>query len=336
MTSKTNKKRNNVVREMKECFLSFQLPVNKDRSEAGFNIVFTSEICNDHVCATIAAIYNRQLEYVAIEIHFQPKVTSAKQSEIWRLMNLLNQMMPLNHYCFCTCCNGISLEGYLFLSGDTLPVNKFRLLLRDILEDSYLCAPLIKAVTEDGNPDELYDIFMKEHADTMDSDNCSSKDIELKILNNVEAVLTGLQIPIEEENKSEDCFVNFKCSETTDFYLRMGIRVIADGKIITLHLAPSFTLPDEKIPIMMELIGRINKMSMHNHLCIQQDTKSIYLLKGVIIDKQVLNKKEFKLALDSILACGRMIFPIIEEQISSNETPAAMAERILGTTKCNE
>lgn len=336
MTSKINKKRNSVVREMKECFRSFQLPVNKDRSDADFNIVFTSEICNDHVCATIAAIYNRQLEYVAIEIHFQPKVTSGKQAEIWRLLNLLNQMMPLYHYCFCTCCNGISLEGGLFLSGDTLPVNKFRLLLRDILEDSYLCAPLIKAVAEDGNTNELYNQFIKDHTDTMDSDNCSSKDIERKILSNVETVLAGLQIEIEEENKSKGCFINFKCSKTTDFYLRMGIRVIADGKMITLHLAPSFTLPDEKISIMMELIGRINKMSIHNHLFIQEDTKSIYLLKGVIIEKRVLNKKEFKMVLDSILACGRTIFPIIKEQISSNESPAAIAERILGTTQCNK
>jgi hypothetical protein len=67
-------------------FPVFQLPVNKDRSEAGFNIVFTSEICNDHVVQLLPQIYNRQLEYVAIEIHFQPKVTSAKQAEIWRLM----------------------------------------------------------------------------------------------------------------------------------------------------------------------------------------------------------------------------------------------------------
>jgi hypothetical protein len=337
MTNKINKKSNNVVREMKECFRFFHLPVNKkNKSDEDFNIVFTSEICNDHVCAVVGVVYDKKLKYVAIEIHFQPKVSSDKLAEIWRLFNLLNRMMPLYHYAFCTCCNGISLEGGIFLSDDNLPVSKFSIFLRDLLKDSYLCAPLIKAVAEGGNPEALHDRFRKDNLIAIDNGSCSSKEIKHRILSNVETVLAGLQIEIEEENKSDGCFVNFLCSEAEDFHLRMGIKVIADGKMITLHLTPSFTVPDEKIPVMTELIGRINKISIHNNLFIQSDTKRISLLKGIIIDDVVLNKKEFKLVLDSILACGRTIFPIIKEQISSNESPAAIVERILGTTKCNE
>lgn len=336
MSKKVNKKSNKVVREMRECFQDLHLPVNKNNIDKDFNIVFTSEICNDHVCAVVAATYDRQLEYVAIEIHFQPKVPADKLVETWRLLNLLNRMMPLYHYCFCACCNSISLEGALLLPGGNLDVSKFKCLIHEMLDDSYLCMPLIEAVMQGGNPDVLYEEFMKDYSGMIDSGGCSSKEIKHRILGNVETVLADLNIKIEAENKSKGCFVNFLCSEAADFHLRMGIKVIAEGRMITLHLAPSFTVPDEKIPLMTELIGRINKMSIHNHLFIQQDPKRISLIKGIIIIDGVLDKKEFKLILDSILACGRMVFPMIKEQLSSNESPAAVVERLLGTATCNE
>ena len=56
MTKQENKKANQVVRDMKECFRSFNLPVNQNKSiqDNPMNVVFTSQISNDRVCAGVA------------------------------------------------------------------------------------------------------------------------------------------------------------------------------------------------------------------------------------------------------------------------------------------
>ena len=70
MSNSKNKKSNQIVRDMKECFRSFQLPVAKNKNHKDINLAFTSQICNDHVCATVFATYDRQAEYVGIDFSF--------------------------------------------------------------------------------------------------------------------------------------------------------------------------------------------------------------------------------------------------------------------------
>jgi len=335
MIKKENKNNIQVVKDMKECFRSFHLPINKNDGGKDFSVVFTSQICNDHVCAFVAAIYYKQTKYVAIKISFRLRVPSEKFADMWRLLNRLNSMMPLYHYSICTCCNSMSLEGGIFVSEDCLPISKYKNLIHDLLEDSYLCIPLIIAVIKGGNPDELYYQFIKDHQDILKKENSISKDIGHKIISDVETVLAGMQIKIEAENKHDGCFMNILCPEGTDFFLRMGIRVSHDDKMAILNLAPSFIVPDEKIPVMTEFVGRINEISRCQHMFIDMQCNRVNLCTGIMIVDGIIDKNEFELAINAMMAGGFLFFPIIKDLILSNESLETLVTKICGIAKCD-
>ena len=113
---------------------SFHLPVHKNKSGADLDLAFTSQICNDHFCSPIAAIYCRQSEYVALEFPFIVKVPSEKIADTWRLFNLINEMMPLYHYSIWKSNNGFSLIGGLILVEINYPPANIRALSMTFLK----------------------------------------------------------------------------------------------------------------------------------------------------------------------------------------------------------
>ena len=60
MSKRETKRSNQIVRDMKECFRSFHLPVDKSKKGKNVELAFTSQICNDHVCAAVIVTYDRQ------------------------------------------------------------------------------------------------------------------------------------------------------------------------------------------------------------------------------------------------------------------------------------
>ena len=335
MNKKENKKSNKVIRDMEECFRSFHLPVHKNKSGADLDLAFTSQICNDHFCTPIAAIYCRQSEYVALEIPFVIKVPSEKLADTWRLFNLINEMMPLYHYSIWKSNNGFSLIGGMFLGGDQLSASKYKSFIHDLLEDSYLCFPLIKAVIEGGNPDAIYDKFMKDNLNFVKKINCISKKNKSKILDDVKTALAEMKIINQEEKIFDSPLTNSQCPETNDFRFSHRFEVSDDGKTLIFNLTSSLIVPNEKIPVIMELIGRLNEMSRHDCLYFQRESKRIFLLSGIIIVDGVFDKKEFEVTCDFMLFWGMKVFPIINEQMSSNESPETMIKRVRETIKCN-
>jgi len=69
-------------------------------------------------------------------------------------------------------------------------------------------------------------------------------------------------------------------------------------------------------------------MTGPEHLFIHRQTKRVVLLKGIMIDNGVLDKEEFEKSIRMLLGNGSIFFPIIKEQISSNESPEVLLAKI--------
>ncbi len=316
------KKGKQVVRDMKNCFRSFKLPVSQLKAfqDSPTNVVFPSEICNDHVCAGAAAIFDGAIGYAGIDISFHSKVPSEKMAEISQLLNLLNEARSFGGYSVCHCCNTVSLRAGLYITETILSKDRFNLLIRERLGNTYLFAPLIEEVAKDGNPEVLYDRFMDDHRDQMSKSGHFSEEAVRKILVDMESVMTGLKISIHEDEKITDCFIMTRTIDGMDFPVHIGAAVDDEDEIVNLSMASPFTVPEEQMPMMTELVNRINRMLGVDHLFIHRKNKRVFLVKGILIGSNgVLDPKEFETAIRSLLCCGPFFFPAINEQLSSNE-----------------
>ncbi len=336
MSKYSPNKRNQIIRDAKQCFQSLDLPINNNEFDKDSEIVFTSQICNDHVCAIALVSLHDQVDFISIDINFSPKVPSAKMVNVWQLLNLLNGMMPIYHYSICPRCNGISLRSALFLSEEILPKGKFKRLVQDMLDDAYLCFPLIEEVAKAGNPEILYDRFMDDHKDIMKMEGRLSKEVISKILGDMKSVFAELKMSRTEVEIRGNMFIKDFVFQDMDIPLRMGIELAHENEIITMNLAPPFTVPHEKIPMVTELVTHLNRGHGPNHFFIHRESHRVVLLKGIMIGNGILDKKEFKMAVCALLEVGCKVFPIIKEQLSTNEKPDALVNRIFGITKCNE
>jgi hypothetical protein len=225
MTRTEMKKNKNkqIVRDMKECFRSLHLPVYKNRQVYGRELVFVSKIRNDHVCAAVHVTYDREAGYVGIDASLHSNVPADKMAEVSKLLNLLNGDRPLCGYSVCSCCNDVSLRSGLFISDEILSKDKFKRLIKNAIEDTYHCNPLILEVAADGNHAALYDTFMVDHKNEIRMDSGGSTEAASKILGDMELVLTGLQIPIQNEDRLTNGFIITCLLEGMDFPMRMGI-----------------------------------------------------------------------------------------------------------------
>jgi len=318
---------NQVVMDMEECFRSFDLPVYKNKNTNDNDLAFTSQICNDHVCADVFATYDTQIGYVGIDFSFRDKVPSEKMPEILQLLNLLNGYRPLYGFSVCQRCNTISLRSDIFLSTEILPRDEFKRLISDILEDVYLCSPLIKDVVDGGNYKELHDRFMEGHKDILNMGSKPPRNIDGKILSDMESVITDLKIHINNKDRTVNEFISdLKLDEMVS--IRMSITLSHENKIVVLYAAPPFNVPNEKMTVVTELVNLINRMVKQGHLYIYPQTNRVHIIKGIIIDNGGLDKKEFEMSIRTLLGNSRIFFPIITEQLSSNESPEFLLAKI--------
>jgi hypothetical protein len=106
-----------------------------------------------------------------------------------------------------------------------------------------------------------------------------------------------------------------------DFSLITWIVLDNEDEIVALNQCPSFNVPDEKVPVMMELINLMNRIYGPYHLFFHRETKRVVLHQGIMIENSVLDKKEFDTSIRYLFVNGRFFFSIVKEQISSNDSP---------------
>ena len=336
MTITEKKKNKRIVRDMKECFRSFHLPVQDIKSPHAdqMNVLFGSQLCNDHVCAIVVVMHGRPEGYVGMEADFHFKVPSERIAEAMQLLNLFNGISPLFGYAICQCCNGVSMHASLFLPDGSLPQGKFKRLIHEMLEDTYLSFPLIVEVMNGGNPDDLGARFVEGCRDLKEIGKGISSEVAGTILSDMESVLHDLEISIREEDRHDDGLaVYFKTPEQFDFDLCIIMELLNDRALLALDLIPSFTIPDEKIALVTESVIRINKNLKFGCMYIDRENKRVKFRIRIMIDNGVLDKKEFRNAVDAMLPAGCFFFSIIKEQLSSNENLEALLAKHLETGK---
>jgi hypothetical protein len=333
-TEKKQKKR--IVKDMKECFRSFHLSVNDIKSPHAdeMNAVFSSQLCNDNVCAVVGVTYGWPEGYVGMDAAFHFKVPSERMTEAIQLLNLLNGISPLFGYAICQCCNGVSMHASLLLPDGSLPQGKFKRLIHEMLEDAYFSFPLIVEVINGGNPDDLGACFMEGYGDLKEIGKGISNEVAGTILSDMESVLHDLEISIRKEDRHDDVLaVYFKGPEQFDFNLCLIMGLLNDRALLSLDLIPSFTIPDEKIALVTESVIRINKNLKFGCMYIDRENKWVKFRMGIMIDNGVLDKMEFRNAVDAMLPAGGVFFSIIKEQLSSNESLEALLAKHLKTGK---
>ena len=249
-------------------------------------------------------------------------------AEISKLLNLLNEYSPIYSFSVCQCCNTIAMRSVLLISGEILPKGKFKRLIHEMLEDTYFWYPLITEVVANGYHKDLFDRYMADHKYDMTMGSKITPEAGRNILDDMKSVITGLKMPINEDACPVDGFVMDCKLRDANFPFRVGITLDYENAVIRLLMAPQFTVADVKVPVMTELINRLNRGSISDHLYIHRESKRVVLLKGIMIDSSVLDKMELETSIRTFLGNGSIFFPIINEQLSSNETPEVLLEKI--------
>lgn len=333
MKNKNNKRANKIIRDMKECFQSFHLPIKEAQPGDAYTAScdFLSEISNENVQALITVEYNRYHEIININIPTRLHISPGRINEGLKLLNLLNGMLPLYQYSICPCCNEVSVHVGLHVSGNRLSKDKFKGLIRSLLEDTYLFCPLIaRMLIAGGNPEELYDRFMDDHKDLMSKENKLTSKMEGKILDDVKLMFSDFDIAINDDDRVDRGFImQFVHPKDPGLFLRVGTILDSENGIVFISMSPPFPVPDDKLDVMMELVNRINRICGTDHMYITGERKNVVLLKGVMLDNGVLDKEELKNAFGALLSNGFQMFPIINEQLTSVEIPETLMRKVI-------
>ena len=117
----------------------------------------------------------------------------------------------------------------------------------------------------------------------------------------------------------------------------MTIELINDRALIVFDLIPTFTIPDEKIILMTESVNLINKDLKFGCIYIDRENKRVKFHEGIMIDNDTLNKKEFTIFFQLMMSAGCFFFPMIKEQLSSNESlKTVMAKSYKPVKDCHQ
>ncbi len=322
-----NKQSNQVVKDMKECFRSFYLPINDNISLGKQS--FLSQFRTDLLCANINVTHNKKSGYVRIQVIWRLIDPIGRFNEVIKLLDLCNSRLTLDRLSAHLDSESVLLETTLFLSNDRLPVGKFNRLIHDILEHANIGFSLIADVMIGTDPEEAHASFV---------DGCNTleeirKEIPVEaakiILKDMESVFHDLGISISDEDRFEGgFFVNFAKQKQIAAVKGMVVELFEDSHIVIIELVSSFTIPDAKIDTIIESVNWINMRSDIGSMYIRRDDKKVRLRKGIIIENDVLDKMEFKKIVENSISSRHLLFYIIMTQLITGESPDVITTKI--------
>jgi len=331
--NKDNKRANRVIKDMKECFQSFHLPIKEVQPGTSYigSCDFLSEISNDNVLAPITVEYNRNREVININIPTGLIIAPGRVTEFLKLLNILNGTLPLYQCSICPCCNEVFIHVSLHVTGNRLSKDKFKRLIRSLLDDTYLIYPLIaRMLMAGGSPEDLYNRFMDDHKDLMSKENKLTSEMEDNIIEDVKLMFADFDITINDDDRVDNGFIiELVHPEDPGLFLRIATRLFSENETVVISMAPHFPVPDDKFDIVVELVNRINRVCSTDHMYISGQRKNVVLLQGVMLNNGVIDKEELKIAFETLLRNGFRLFPIINEQLTSDESPVALMRKLI-------
>ena len=332
MTKKENKKGNQVVREMKECFRSFHLPVKKNKDVESSELAFTSQLYNDHVCAEVSVIYDRQMGYAGFNIFFLPPVPSEKVPEILRFSSLLNGTQLLYRYSVCQCSNLISLQTGIYTLEETLIKSKYKRLIRTILEESYRTFPAFMEVMDGENFRDVGERLIDDHEDYLLGTDSYTETMKERILDDVKETLADEGINFNDTPRDNDAYVKqFQYPAVPGLNFILALAVQSESETLALSMSATFTVPDDREDIIMDLVNKINRACRGSHMYFSHEKKNVVLLSGIMLENGSLDKAELKRVFPMFVGNGFRMIPIVYEQLTSAASLETLILKALGS-----
>jgi len=332
MSKRNVKKKNRIVRDMKESFRALYLSAAEAKVgiKYPFKCDILTQINDQNAYASLMVEHDEDRDVINVNISTDFIVPSDRVAEVLKLLNFLNELRPLYQYSICPCCNEILVHASLYVSANRLSKAKFSRLIRQLLEDTYLFFPLIAGVIVGGNAEDLYLQFKDDHRNLMMKENTYSTDMETKILDDLRSVLADFYTSIDDDHRVEHGFV-IPLAHPKDRSLPLLVATILDreNEVVVISMASTFPIPDDRLDVLMELVNRMNRICDTDHMYISHHKKNVALLKGVMLDNGQIDKEELNTALGTLMAKGFNLFPVINEQLSSNKNPSELMRNIM-------
>ncbi len=324
--SKHKKNSNKVVRDMKECFQSLDLPIVNGKKEDSYD--FMSNVDNNNLLARIYIEYQVAFEYVNINFSLG-NIPSDKITEMLKMINLINGTNHFHQYSICPCCNEILAHSQLFIPGNNLPKDKFNWLIRDLLESANILYPLMGiTLFKGGDLDKYYGIYRDTMRESRSCGNGLSEEMEEKVLKDLVSVFADFTIAVSDENSiKHGYYIESTHPEDIELLFRIGTRLDTENRIVIISGAPGLIVPDEKMAVMMELINRINRLLGSQHLFIDPEDKRTILLTGILLENGILRKEEFRKAFEMMTMSVLCWFPIFKEMVTSGGISAELIRK---------
>ena len=90
-----------------------------------------------------------------------------------------------------------------------------------------------------------------------------------------------------------------------------------EDSTVIIHAVSSFSVPDEKMTTIIELVNRINRLCGYQHLFVDSQSKKSEFLYGIRLDNGILPEEEFQNAFKVMITDALCWFPILQELITS-------------------
>lgn len=328
MRKKVNKKGSKIVRNMKQCFRSLHLPV--ENAKAGELYDFKSKIDNANTLAEVIVEYRPDFNCVNINFNLGVMKTG-NIDEIKKLINLINGITPFCQFSLCPCCNEIILHANLFVSNNKLQKDKFDWLLRYMLEIAHLAYPGISMlVFKGGTAEKYYDICKDNIWNVTYREQGLDKEMKEKVLNGLASIFADLKFTVTDENRIENGFI-FSCAHPSEpgLCINMITALDTEDSTVIIHAVSSFTVPDDKMTAIIELVNRINRLCGYQHLFVDSLGKRSVFLYGIRLDNGVLPEEEFQNAFKVMITDALCWFPILQELVTSGGLAADLIRKRL-------
>jgi len=113
----------------------------------------------------------------------------------------------------------------------------------------------------------------------------------------------------------------------------MVVQLFNDHRIVVVDLFSLFTIPDEKIDTMIESVNWLNSLSSIGCMYVERENKQVRFRKGLIIEKDTLDKMEFRKTVEKMMSARHLFFDIIKIQLVTDESPDVILAKITQTLR---
>lgn len=317
-------------KNMTECLQEAGLPVFMDPCICRNNPnILKSILIIDDLSIYIDGEYDPVNHFAKIKFCLNDPIASKDFDATRIMLNSMNADTPFYHYSLCSCCNNIEISSGLYNPMSKLFKRRFEIILSLILDEIKNIYPsMIQAIRSGKDYNALMHELTSKKGGLSTEEDSSIADMTVgkkfnKVLKTMEQVLKKKNLLAKEKHISTVPFAtSIILPEHDDFTATLGFFV--RGKNLVLSMSPPITIPDDKITYVMDLINRLNNITMIEHLWLAPETgNNIIIMKGIIMPKLVLNKDEFEWAIHSLVGQGLTMIGTVLEVVVSNQTPEA-------------